>query len=95
MKRYAVTVTLTEPMLGTVPINPDMYREWVATRNPNSAEEALAEVATVPDMEDLVEKGTTGFHRIDGDPNGQPFLYDYVIKGHFKAACGAVLGEPA
>jgi len=34
----------------------------------------------------MEEKGWTGFHMVDD----QPILYDYVVKGFLKAACGAM-----
>jgi hypothetical protein len=71
---------LTEPLLGTAPLNKELYAEYIASRV--NAVDVLDEIDSVPDA---IEKGTTGFHR---DANGAPILYDYVVKGFFKDAAG-------
>lgn len=82
MERYAVTLTFTEPILGTVPKDPDVYAKYIQGVAANLGdEEAAQELETVEASE---EKGWTGFHML----NGAPILYDYVIKGFFKDACG-------
>ena len=78
---YDVTLTFTEPLLGTAPLNEDVYSDFVASKAPQG--EAADEMETIS-LEEEIEKGTTGFHRVDGEP----ILYDYVIKGFFKDACG-------
>jgi hypothetical protein len=81
--RYEVDVELTTPMLGTVPYNKEVYASFVATK---AAELGLVEeeVGTVEDRE---QRGWTGFHRFEeGELKGQPFIYDYVVKGFFKEA---------
>ncbi len=83
METYKVKLTFIEPLLGTVPMNREIYEEYIATKAA-SPEEADQEALTV---EEMVEKGTTGFHRT---PDGQPILYDYVLKGFFKDACSAL-----
>jgi len=80
MDCYRVTLTLAEPMLGTVPKDKAVYESYIAGKT-EIVDEALAEeLATVPVSE---EKGWTGFHEVDG----RPIVYDYVIKGFFKDAC--------
>lgn len=80
MDKWNVVLTFTEPLLGTAPLNKELYSDYVANYAPTeeAADEELATIA------ETVEKGTTGFHRV----NDQPILYDYVIKGFFKDACG-------
>ena len=80
MKTYQVKVTFTEPLLGTVPLNSELYDDYIATKAP-SLENGEQELGTI---EELTEKGTTGFHRVDG----KPVIYDYAIKGFCKDACG-------
>lgn len=78
--KYAVNLTLTTDILGTVPLNKQIYTDFIASKDgapPNAAEEA--------DTIALEDKGKTGFHRL---PDGRPFIYDYVIKGFMKDACG-------
>lgn len=82
MDRYKVKLTFTEPILGTVPKDPEVYRQHVQSKAADLGDELAAqEISTIERVE---EKGWTGFHKEDG----QPILYDYVIKGYFKDACG-------
>ncbi len=92
MDKYAVKLTLTEPMLGTVPKDPEIYAAYVQTKAIREAkktgieltdEQLQQEVASVTEA-GLEEKGWTGFHEVDGNP----ILYDYVCKGFLKEACG-------
>jgi hypothetical protein len=80
MNKYQIVLRFTEPILGTVPKDKEIYASYIADQTtPEGLEE---ELETVP--EQLEEKGWTGFHTLDG----LPILYDYVIKGFFKDACG-------
>ena len=81
MDQYRVKITFTEPLLGTVPKNKEIYAEYIASKAALEDEDLAEELASVPHVEN---KGWTGFHEVDG----QPILYDYVIKGFFKDACG-------
>lgn len=88
MDSYTVTFTYTEPLLGTVPKDPEIYATHIQGRAADLGDEAAAEeLATVESTE---EKGWTGFHILDG----KPILYDYAIKGFFKEACGALRRVP-
>ena len=75
-KDHNITIELTEPMLGTVPKDKTVYASYIASKAPEKTEE---EVATVEEIE---EKGWTGFHI---DEEGL-FIYNYMIKGFIKAA---------
>jgi hypothetical protein len=83
---YSVKLTFTEPILGTAPQNPEIYEDFIASRaaangyvNNGDAENVDDELDTVPEM---IEKGTTGFHR----ENDKPILYNYSVKGFIKDA---------
>jgi len=76
--QYNIKFTFTEDLLGTAPMDEEVYSTFIASRAP--AGEAADEIDTISDG----EKGKTGFHKLDG----QPILYDYVIKGFLKDACG-------
>jgi hypothetical protein len=80
---YNLKLTFTEDLLGTVPLNKNIYADYIAGKE-EAPPEAMAEVDTVIEVDD---KGKTGFHRL---PDGTPFLYDYVIKGYLKDACGMI-----
>lgn len=84
MKKLRVKLTFTEPILGTCPSNPDIYRDYVASKAPSGELEA-EELEALGEME--VDKGMTVFPRL---PDGTPFLYDYHIKGFFKDACSGL-----
>lgn len=83
MEKYKVTLTFTEEVLGATPKEPEIYKEWIAGKAALTDEQLAEELATVEKVE---EKGWTGFHML----NGGPVLYDYVLKGFFKGACGAL-----
>ena len=76
-----VRLVFTEPLLGTIPKDPEVYLPYVAGPAAITDEALAEELATVEKAE---EKGWTGFHQVDGDP----IIYDYVLKGFFKDACG-------
>lgn len=86
--RYKVELTLMEPMLGTVPKSKQLYRDFIIKKAERegvklSEEQIVEELATIEEME---EKGWTGFHT----ENGGPAIYNYMIKGFLKAACSSL-----
>lgn len=80
--KIKVRLTFTESILGTSPNNEEIYREFIASKAPNTATED-EEVEALP-LDEQIEKGTTVFPRTE---DGVPFVYDYQIKGMFKDAC--------
>lgn len=80
-----VHLELTEPMLGTVPKDKEVYKTYIASKAPVPAD-AEAEVATVQQVE---ERGWTGFHQ---DADGI-FVYDYFIRGFLKSAGQALQAQ--
>lgn len=77
---YNITLTLTTDILGTVPLNKQIYVDFIASKDgapPHAVEEADGIL--------LEDKGKTGFHRF---ADGSPYLLDYVLKGYLKEACG-------
>jgi len=89
MNTYDVELRFTEPLLGTVPLDPELYRKWIIDHQGLDAEALADELESAAlgfeGVNEETEKGTTGFHRLE---DGTPILYDYVIKGFFKDACG-------
>jgi hypothetical protein len=83
MKKFKVKITFTEDILGTLPNQEDIYREFIASKSPDAAtiEDEVAAVG----VDEVVDKGVTVFPR---NKDGIPFLYDYQIKGFFKDSCG-------
>jgi len=88
MTIYEMTLTFTEPLLGTVALDPEIYQAWIAKSAPDAA--SLQEEIETLGTDEVMEKGTTGFHRLDG----APILYDYVIKGFLKDACSMLRRVP-
>ena len=76
-------IVLTEDMLGTVPKDKEIYKTYIESQKPITITDN--ESITVEEIE---EKGWTGFHK---NENGL-FVYDYLIKGFIKHA-GNVLRE--
>jgi len=74
---YSLTIRFTEPLLGTQP-QKQVATEFLASKI-DGGELPEDEQETLPEM---LEKGTTAFHRLDG----KPILYDYQIKGFLKEA---------
>jgi hypothetical protein len=84
MTTLSVRLTFTEPLLGTVPKDPNVYSSYIAGRSLTPETTAEEEIGTVPEGASAEDRGWTGFHTAE---DGEPFLYDYVIKGFFKDAC--------
>ena len=80
-----VVATLTEPMLGTVPKNREIYTKYIESEKIKRADQEAGtnEAETVPVDEN---KGWTGFH---SDEQGL-FVYDYLIKGALKNAANVL-----
>ena len=85
MKTLTVELTFTEDLLGTASANPDIHRDYIASKAPDAAkiEEEVAAIG----VDGVEEKAMTVFPRT---ADGTPFLYDYQIRGTFKEVCGAM-----
>lgn len=88
-KTIKVRITFTEPILGTLPANEDIYREFVASKAPD-ADTIADEVANLG-TDAVVEKGKTVFPKLE---DGTPYLYDYQIKGFLKDTVGGLRKIP-
>lgn len=82
-KELKIKVRLLDELLGTASGNPDLYAEYIASKAPD-ADRMEQEVEDF-DADAMLDKAMTGFPR---NENGQPFLYDYQIRGFFKEAAG-------
>lgn len=89
MHTIKAKITFLEELLGTCSGNPELHREFIASKAPD-AESMEDEIAAIG-VDGVVEKSMTVFPR---DENGQPFLYDYQIKGFFKDSCGVLRKVP-
>lgn len=89
MHTIKARITFLEELLGTCSGNPELHREFIASKAPD-AESMEDEIAAIG-VDGVVEKSMTVFPR---DENGNPFLYDYQIKGFFKDSCGVLRKVP-
>ena len=89
MKTIHVRMTFIEPILGTMPNDPNIYRAFIGSKSPDAAtvEEEVASIGA----DAVAENQMTVFPTLD---DGTPFLYDYQIKGFFKGACGFLRTVP-
>lgn len=82
MESMKVEIEFFEEVLGMASANPDIHREFIASKAPDapSTEDEVAALGA----DAVADKGTTVFPR---DDDGRPFLWDYQVKGFFKDAC--------
>ena len=83
MKTIFVKAKFIEDVLGSAPNNKDIYRDYIASKAPDA--QTIEEEVDAVGVDAVAEKGTTVFSR---DEDGNPYIYDYQIKGFFKSACG-------
>lgn len=84
-----VRLTFVEPILGSAPSNPEIYKEYIASKAPVD-KDTSDEVQSLP-AEDEVNKGVTVFHKLE---DGRSCIMDHQIKGFFKNACSAMRDVP-
>lgn len=89
MTKVHIKLTFTDDLLGTSSGNPDIHREFIASKAPDAAkmEEEVAAIG----VDAVEEKTMTVFPKM---ADGTPYLWDYQIRGFFKEICGAMRGIP-
>jgi len=80
MESKEIELTLITEMLGTVPKNKEIYQSFIVSKATSKGIE-VDEKEELETIEEIAEKGWTGFHQ-DGEGI---FIYDYLIKGNIKA----------
>lgn len=82
MNTYKVHLEFVEPILGTASPDPHIHERFIASKAPDapSREEEVASLG----VQEVADRGTTIFQK---NKAGQPFLWNYQIKGFFKDAC--------
>lgn len=85
MSLFNVTVTLVEDILGTLPGDQEIYKTYIASKAPDAS--TITEEIEAVGKEEIYNKNMTVFAR---DENGDPFIYNYLVKGFFKNACAAM-----
>lgn len=78
-----VRLTFTDELLGTANSDPDIHEAFIASKAPDAP--STAEEVEALGVEEVIEKGMTVFPRT---ADGDPFIWDYQIKGFFKDSCG-------
>ena len=88
MKYLNCHAVLIEDMLGTCANDKEIHSEYIASLAPDapSREEEVASIGVYAE----IEKSKTVFPRLNGQPDGQPFMWDYQIKGFLKEAARAM-----
>lgn len=84
-----IEIRFTEPLLGSAPRDQETFTNFVGSKAPAKEEVDGDEVACIP-VDEQIEKGSTGFMKEDG----RPFVFDYVIRGFMKGACGMLRMAP-
>jgi hypothetical protein len=89
MKKVKIEAVFTDECLGTNSNNPEVHREYIASLAPDalSKEEEVAAIGVT----ETEEKQMTVFPR---DKNGNPVMWNYMVKGFLKAACSALVRVP-
>lgn len=89
MSTIKVRITFFEEILGTASANPEIHREYIASKAPDAL--SLEEEVEAIGVDGVAEKSMTVFPR---NKDGQPVLYDYQIKGFFKDSTGVLRKVP-
>lgn len=105
MKSIKVKLTFTEPVLGSAPNNPEVYKQFIAIKyqkwlekqrksNPKLEDRGTAdEIAALPPMSPDDEKGITVFSRLldeTGHRTETPCIWDNHVRGFLKSAGDAM-----
>lgn len=85
MKKIIVKATFIEEVLGTSSANPDIHRDYIASKAPNAMK--MEEEVAALGVDEVAEKAMTVFHKF---ADGTPFFWDYQVKGFFKDTCSAL-----
>lgn len=89
MTKVHIKLTFMDDLLGTSSGNPDIHREFIASKAPDAAK--MEEEVAALGVDAVEEKSMTVFPKM---ADGTPYLWDYQIRGFFKEICGAMRGIP-
>ena len=80
-KEFQVGLRFTTPLLGSVPLQKDIFVKYIQTK----ARELDPELAAneVESIQDVAQRGATGFFK---DKDDKAFLFDYQVKGFLNEA---------
>lgn len=80
-----IKLTFTEPVLGTMSGNKELAEEFIIAKHPDGL--SKDEIEALYEGQEILEKKTTFFPRVDDEP----IIWDYQVKGFFKGACEALI----
>lgn len=83
---YQLEVVFTTPVLGTQPQKKTPASDYIRSQIPPEVGDVSDELET---LDELMDKGTTGFYKLDGNP----IFFDYQVKGFLKEAGKTFNGE--
>lgn len=89
MKTIHVNLEFITPLLGTTSANPDIQREYIASKAGDGLK--MQEEIDAYGIAEMQDKAMTIFPKMD--PDGEdftPFVWDYQIKGYLKEAAKAL-----
>lgn len=89
MSTIKVRIKFIEELLGTASANPEIHREYIASKAPDA--KSLEEEVEAVGVDEVAGKAMTVFLR---NADGKPILFDYQIKGFFKDAAGVLRKVP-
>ena len=84
MKEIKVRIRTLEGLLGTASADPEIHREYIASKAADA--DKTKEEVTAIDPDEVFEKSLTVFPRVDG----RPIMWDYQVKGFFKDTCAVL-----
>ena len=89
MSDLKVKLTFLEEVLGTASADPEIHREFIASKAPDapSHNEKVTQEIEALGLDEATEKQMTVFPK---DKDGNPILWDYQIRGFFKSAAQAM-----
>ena len=89
MLEKRVRITFTEPILGTLPSDPEVHSHYVASKAPDA--KSIREEIEALGVDEVEERSITVFSHME---DGTPCLWDYQLKGFMKDACGMLRRVP-
>jgi len=83
MTNLKVKLIFKDEILGTSPNTEEIFRDYIASKSPDAA--TIEDEVAALGVDAATQNGKTVFPRTK---DGVPFIYDYMLKGFFKDACG-------
>lgn len=89
MKKLIVKITFQEELLGSASADPEIHSRFISSKAPDAPK--MEEEVEALGVEAIERREMTVFPR---GKHGDPFLWDYQVKGFFKDACGFLRRVP-